>query len=83
MKAEYASLEETNQRYYLSSSDFDDPNEKAEWRKCENRDCINQVQARMSELQNEDLPLANADLAEARFQLLKAPALQDIPRFRL
>ena len=32
LKAEYASLEETNQRYYLSSSDFDDPNEKAEKR---------------------------------------------------
>lgn len=83
LKAEYASLEETNQRYYLSSSDFDDPNEKAEWRKWRKTVDINQVQARMSELRMKDLPLANADLAEARFQLLKAPALQDIPRFRL
>ena len=73
LKAEYASLEETNQRYYLSSSDFDDPNEKAEWRKWRKTVDINQVQARMSELRMKDLPLANADLAEARFQLLKAP----------
>lgn len=73
LKAEYTSLEETNQRYYLSSSDFDDPNEKAEWRKWRKTVDINQVQARMSELRMKDLPLANADLAEARFQLLKAP----------
>lgn len=78
LKAEYASLEETNQRYYLSSSDFDDPNEKAEWRKWRKTVDINQVQARMSELRMKDLPLANADLAEARFQLLKAPR-----RFRI
>ena len=71
LKREYADLDEINTRYYNRP---DDPDEKAiwrEWRKQYSTDDIGRIQARMIEIRAE-LPNASAELAQARFNLLKA-----------
>jgi len=70
LKREYTDLEEINNRWYTRP---DDPDEKAkwrEWRKQYTVDDLGNIQKRMIEIQGE-LPNASAELAQARFNLLK------------
>lgn len=71
IKQHLADLSATNKRWYLSRTDFTDPEELAKWRAWKKSVDISEVFNEMVHIQQHELPEARLELAEARIQLLR------------